>query len=390
MAQKKSEGVSRSLQERTGESRSPATPSQRSRSWSWSQPHSLAPTAPTGTSILTDALQKTYAVEPVDHLPPLPTHANIAATCHLQLGRYPWQQAAGSSKRDPSAKKGHGVMSEQNPKSTESGRSADSPEAPTQPPCPNCDAPGTGGFCSRCGQNIRHARLDIRSIVGPFLDDVFDLNLPILRTAKDMTTRPGAVCLDYVAGRRKRYTGPLKYCFLCAALFAGIIVLFDINFVQVRMQQMTNFVPTEIQPADDTQAGQIAATIPELVETIQNNIHIITMLISPVTALGLMLAYRKSGYNFAEHYVFVLFTLGHLFAAKSLLALLGVYAYGAASLATLPLELAFVTWAAIAFYRASVFVTAIKIILVEVLTRIAVGIFVMGSVVIILLARYLF
>ncbi len=84
--------------------------------------------------------------------------------------------------------------------------------------CLNCETPLTGSFCGKCGQRAR-GRLTSRELVGDLLAHVLTLESALGRTVIGLARRPGAVCLDYVKGRRARYISPLRYCLLTLALY---------------------------------------------------------------------------------------------------------------------------------------------------------------------------
>ena len=95
--------------------------------------------------------------------------------------------------------------------------------------CLNCGDKLQGNFCAHCGQRNDAARLKLRSIAASFFGHLIELDAPIFRTAGRLTISPGAVCRDYIEGRRIRYTNPLKYAFLATTLFVTVALLFEIH-----------------------------------------------------------------------------------------------------------------------------------------------------------------
>jgi len=87
-------------------------------------------------------------------------------------------------------------------------------------PCPNCGAPLLGEFCYACGQSKRGLIRHFTSIVGDFLDTVFNIDSRTLRTLRPLYFKPGYLSNEYFAGRRVRYVTPLRlYFFLSIVLF---------------------------------------------------------------------------------------------------------------------------------------------------------------------------
>ena len=84
--------------------------------------------------------------------------------------------------------------------------------------CPNCGARADGRFCPSCGQHQMRGRLTLRRLWTEFASRVFNLNRGLLATVVGLSRQPGQVPLDYVEGRRGRYTNPLTYLLLASAL----------------------------------------------------------------------------------------------------------------------------------------------------------------------------
>ncbi len=84
--------------------------------------------------------------------------------------------------------------------------------------CLNCDRELDGAFCSDCGQARSQGLLPLRAWLAQALDSFFGLDFRILRTAWPLFVRPGFLTLEYVGGRRVRYTNPLRLYIVVSAL----------------------------------------------------------------------------------------------------------------------------------------------------------------------------
>ena len=98
--------------------------------------------------------------------------------------------------------------------------------------CPNCGARARDRFCPSCGQHQMRGRLTLRRLWTEFASRVFNLNRGLLATVVGMSRQPGRVPLDYVEGRRRRYTNPLTYLLLASALS-----LFMLRFSEDAMRE---------------------------------------------------------------------------------------------------------------------------------------------------------
>jgi len=86
--------------------------------------------------------------------------------------------------------------------------------------CQNCGTPMLGDHCYACGQPVKGLVRHFGSIVGDFVDSVFDLDSRLLRTLPPLLFRPGFLTLEYFSGHRVRYVSPVRlFVFLCVAAF---------------------------------------------------------------------------------------------------------------------------------------------------------------------------
>lgn len=94
--------------------------------------------------------------------------------------------------------------------------------------CGNCDAAMTGEFCAACGQR-RAQRLSFRRSLSEAWTHLAELDFALARTFAGMCTRPGALVLEYLAGRRRRYSNPFRYAFIVTTVAVVAINLLDID-----------------------------------------------------------------------------------------------------------------------------------------------------------------
>ena len=110
---------------------------------------------------------------------------------------------------------------------------------PTPPPaaestpvrqCQNCGEPLLGEHCYACGQPTKGLVRHFSSIVGDFMDSVFELDSRILRTLGPLLFKPGYLSTEYFAGRRVRYVSPVRlFVFLSLFAFFAAQLSFDVN-----------------------------------------------------------------------------------------------------------------------------------------------------------------
>jgi hypothetical protein len=104
------------------------------------------------------------------------------------------------------------------------------PPAGTGRRCENCGAPLYGDHCFACGQPTKGLVRQFSSILGDFLDTVFNIDSRVLRTIGPLFARPGYLSLEYFAGRRVRYVTPMRlFLFLSLVAFFAIQGSVDIG-----------------------------------------------------------------------------------------------------------------------------------------------------------------
>lgn len=86
--------------------------------------------------------------------------------------------------------------------------------------CKNCDAPISGSFCSECGQKVVNLERPFRELLREIVKETFDLDGRAWRTVKTLFLHPGLLTSEFLAGRRRKYTPPLRlYLFVSVSFF---------------------------------------------------------------------------------------------------------------------------------------------------------------------------
>lgn len=89
--------------------------------------------------------------------------------------------------------------------------------------CANCQHELTGPFCSACGQRDVDMRRAIWHLVGELVAETFELDGRLAHTLPLFLLRPGRLVEHFVAGRRQRFTSPVRI--LVFALAFGFVLL---------------------------------------------------------------------------------------------------------------------------------------------------------------------
>jgi hypothetical protein len=92
-------------------------------------------------------------------------------------------------------------------------------------PCPNCGAKRIGRYCHQCGQRDYDPKVAIWSLFRDAFEELFELDGRTLRSIPVLLFRPGVLITEYLAGRRQRYSSPVR-----VYLFALLFGFFAFNY----------------------------------------------------------------------------------------------------------------------------------------------------------------
>lgn len=154
------------------------------------------------------------------------------------------------------------------------------------PHCKNCQSPLEGAYCPNCGQ--RHIDLErpIWSLIGDILKETFELDGRSALTFKTLFRHPGMLTSEFLAGRRRTYTSPLR-------LYLAISILFFI-FAAWGARSGILLEPGQDPRVDAAiQAGFLSDDLPRLM-----------FVLLPVFALLLKIVYSQRLYF--DHLIFSL------------------------------------------------------------------------------------
>ena len=181
------------------------------------------------------------------------------------------------------------------------------------PHCKNCQSNLDGAYCARCGQHDIDLERPIWSLLRDVLQETFELDGRTFLTIRTLFLNPGKLTHEFLAGRRRSYTSPLR-------LYLAISILF---FIVAAWGARSGFL---LEPGQDPrldaaiQAGFLADDLPRLM-----------FVLLPVFALLLKIAYVNR--LFFDHLIFSL----HLHCAAYVVLALMMPLEVIASQQTIPL-----------------------------------------------------
>ena len=100
--------------------------------------------------------------------------------------------------------------------------------------CRNCQSPLAGAYCTSCGQRDIDLERPIWSLVADIIRETFEVDGRLAVTLKTLFRSPGKLTSEFLAGRRRTYTSPLRLYlaisisfFILAAWAAGSGILLE-------------------------------------------------------------------------------------------------------------------------------------------------------------------
>ena len=188
--------------------------------------------------------------------------------------------------------------------------------------CPNCGTSLLGSHCHECGQKtIHHRDLSLRRFLGRVINDSTDLESnKILRTLSALVVRPGLLTIEYLAGRRGNYIGPVKLYLTFSALYF-LFAWGVLSDVRGGSAERTARHPVTVSMAKQRgiDPAVLADKIYQKAEKYATALRFFSVLISGTFLAALYFRMRK---YYVEHLVFSLYYYSFDFFFKSLFAIL--------------------------------------------------------------------
>ena len=113
--------------------------------------------------------------------------------------------------------------------------------------CHNCGKDLEGAYCYFCGQPDRHLVRVFPTMMRELLEDAFDLDSRFARTLRPLLLRPGRLTADYLAGKRFRYTPPLRLYIFASMAFFVIAALASFSAINVTPPSSDDATEVEAQ-----------------------------------------------------------------------------------------------------------------------------------------------
>ena len=178
--------------------------------------------------------------------------------------------------------------------------------------CKNCGSTFEGNYCSNCSQHrLANNRLNLKDVIEEFLDTLFNFDRGLIYTFGNLLIRPALVALNFIEGRRKRFTSPVKYFVISTIIQALAIYLISNQATDIPGIEFP-FVSDETNRIVEYWGQNLTFNFPIL-------LGIFTTI---VWTFLVYVLFAPSHYNFTEIMVSSLYFYGTIFILINLLTLI--------------------------------------------------------------------
>lgn len=184
-------------------------------------------------------------------------------------------------------------------------------EAPKTVKCLNCGHEFEGNFCPQCGQSAQTKRFTMQFLFNNLLLAILSNDGGVWFTLKNLFTRPGAMIVEILNGKRKRYFSPFPMLFLALAIY---ILLTSITGFGNIAQNLV-FEPEVLNDEYADQANVVMQIKDMFVRSFKfywDHYTLSTLLTLPLVVVAARLCFGKTNrkrYNWAEYCVPIVYAM---------------------------------------------------------------------------------
>lgn len=223
--------------------------------------------------------------------------------------------------------------------------------------CKNCSSSFQGVYCNQCGQRDNTGHFTFRELVGNFVAQVFTLELPVLHTFRELFSRPGRFCREYIQGKRQPFVPPIQFFLLLSGvhLLIRVVTKFDPIANQYKAQGIT--LPTSHSAHKSEFIGHF----------ISENLNNFFFILIFIFAFFSWLFFRKSKFTLIENIVFSFYAIAAYTVFPSM-AIFLAYIHPKLYYFMYLFIVSYLTWSLIGFHQTNIGVGILKGILVSVIS----------------------
>ena len=211
------------------------------------------------------------------------------------------------------------------------------PEAKTTK-CLNCGTEFEGNFCPECGQSAETGRFTMRFIFENLLAAFLSKDGGIWFTLKNLFTRPGAMIVEILKGKRRRYFSPFPMLFFVLTFYLLLASLTGSrdNYRQAEQEYMNIEVSKDDKSAEQSTDAEQSQDYTERYNRVRrmgsdcikfynNHYAVVFMLTLPLFLFAARVCYGKSNrrrYYRAEYLVAITYSMVMVVLYRCLVSLM--------------------------------------------------------------------
>lgn len=185
--------------------------------------------------------------------------------------------------------------------------------------CANCYEPMHGNYCYACGQKDIGNRLSMKVFMSQMLEALTEVDSKFWRTLRELTLNPGRVAANYIAGNRASYINPVKYLFVCFAIYFSLTVITGFHELYVQEAVNESGGTTQAQTVQEETNSievkennvQVNISAEAVRDMLRNQLNLLVFTSIPLTAFFLRWQYYRAKHNYPEVLSFLCFIVGH-------------------------------------------------------------------------------
>jgi hypothetical protein len=190
--------------------------------------------------------------------------------------------------------------------------------------CLNCGTEFQGNFCPECGQSAETGRFTMCFIFENLLAAFLSKDGGIWFTLKNLFTRPGAMVVDILNGKRRKYFSPFPMLFCSLTLYVLILSISgshdEFREIENKLQEVEITYNNDAENAETDIDTRTTATAKKALSKIliyavsfyNNHYTLLYMLTLPLFVVAARACYGKANrkrYNRAEYVVAIVYAL---------------------------------------------------------------------------------
>lgn len=164
--------------------------------------------------------------------------------------------------------------------------------------CKNCDNQLAGNFCSNCGQKSSTHAISFSTLLHDLQHDLLHFDKGILFTSKQLFTHPGQAIRNFILGKRVNFVKPIALVIFLCTLYGILTHWLEIDI----FKEMSKNIDSQFAATNDS-SRLFARNFNTIFQWVSSHIAITTLFTIPFYALGSRIVFKKSGYNYFEHFV---------------------------------------------------------------------------------------